>query len=729
VTDLHEDEARVIDSMINVVGTAFHGLTISCARCHDHKFDAITDDDYYSLYGMFRSSRLHYANVAGQGWNEEKEKGLRSSGQKVVAGTLKSARSEELSGILEEVKTLSEDRDLVEAWRGVKQNDQAALEKLGKDLEGRVSPKAARWFEAIYASGGRRELAGMRHLFDSSLPAPGKSEAVPVRNWKGNGEAFESVGKGKFLLNPEDPKVIQGAVGSGQVAGHLSARLDGALRTDDFVLDGKPVRIWVKGAHATVSLVVRNHELVGHGPTTNPLRQAVNSADWKIVQFPTNLWEGEIGYLQVLHQGAAKRVLSPGAASVPPRDNAWVAVTSEIPDWPAVWKRGNSVAEVVASLLADPADGAGTEVLAALFRADLLQTNLADETLGHDLEQLIERRKAVEFPVYVRSLVDGTSADEPVYIRGNHKSPGDEKNPRHFLDGLGGNLIKGDGSGRLSWAEHLIKPENPLTARVRVNRIWSRVFGRGLVASVDDFGKMGEAPSHPELLDYLARDFVNEGWSTKAMIRKMVLSSTFRMSSVPGYQAAELDPGNAFLQRMSIRRMSAESIRDHIMASSGDLNGELFGPSIPAYIDDQPASRAKPRGGPLGGEGRRSLYLASRRNYLPSFLRAFDSPNASEPIGKRNVTTVPAQSLALLNHPLVHRQAKVWGDRMTNAEGSDEEKLRKIHRVAFSREATPEEIDWGLGALEKLSEGVGKPEAWTSLCHIIMNRKEFIYVL
>jgi len=174
-----------------------------------------------------------------------------------------------------------------------------------------------------------------------------------------------------------------------------------------------------------------------------------------------------------------------------------------------------------------------------------------------------------------------------------------------------------------------------------VNRIWSRVFGRGIVGTVNDFGKMGEPPSHPELLDFLAGDFVKEKWSIKTMIRKMVLSSTFRMSSIPSPEAAELDPQNTFLQRMSIRRMPAEAIRDHLLAASGGLKLALYGPSVPAYIKDQPNSRAKPQDGPLGGKGRRSVYLASRRNYMPSFLRTFDSPNATEPVGRRNVTNVP----------------------------------------------------------------------------------------
>ena len=730
VTDLHEDEARVIDSMINVVGTAFHGLTISCARCHDHKFDAITDEDYYSLYGMFRSSRLHYANVAESNWSAERSRELRSAHGDVVKATVKSAAAQ--AGKLEEaiakVRKLAENKELVEAWRKLNPKDAEARKKLRTELGEMTSPEAARWFVALHASDGKQELLGMKHLFDSANPPPRKSESLGERTWLADGVGFESAESGRFFVNPDDPKIIQRAAGGGMVAGHVSARLDGTVRSEDFVTDGGPIKIWVKGRSATVSLVIRNYELVGHGPTTAPLRKRVNSDQWQLIQFPTSLWKDEVAFIQIQHQGESKRLRGAGAGEVAISDEAWVAVATEIPDWGKVWSGANSIEEMVASLLEGPKDGAGAEVLGALFSSGLLAADLADPQLKKALGSLKKVRDLIEKPVYVRSLVEGTNMNEPVYIRGNHKRPSDEENPRRFLAGLSGEAFTGRGSGRREWAEQLLNPGNPLTARVRVNRIWSRVFGKGIVASVDDFGKMGEKPSHPELLDFLANDFVKEKWSIKAMIRKMLLSSTFRMSSIPGAEAAELDPGNVFLQRMPVRRMSAESIRDHILAASGDLKRDLFGPSVPAYIKDQPNSRAKPREGPLGGNGRRSIYLASQRNYLPSFLRTFDAPNSTEPVGRRNVTNVPAQSLALLNHPLVHQQAKVWGERIVKREESDQEKLRHLHRVAFSREATKEEIEWGLSALGKLGAAANPQEAWISLCHIIINRKEFIYV-
>lgn len=730
VTDLHEDEARVMDSIINVVGTAFHGLTIACARCHDHKFDAITDDDYYSLYGIFRSSRLHYANAAEALWSAEKDRELTASHEQAVEALREQAvpSGENLKEVVGTVETLASDPGRVEAWKKLDAKDQKGRQALRSALAAEVGAEAARWFESLYVDRVRPELAGLNDRLDGKPVSDGPSEKLPERDWIIDGVGFEKAGDGVFVVDPNAPTVIRQGVGSGLVAGHRSARLDGTVRSQDFTVDGSPVKIWVRGRGATVSLVIRNYELVGHGPTTAPLRKAVDFDEWRLLQFPTNLWKGEIAFLQVQHHGAVKRVRPPRAGEPGVSDEAWVAVATQVPDWTSVWTRKKDPARIIADLLAGPEDGAETEVLGALFSTGLLSAPAGQEPVASTLAKLKTIREAVPRPVFVRTMAEGTPRDEPVYIRGNHQRPSDEPNPRHFLDGFGGEVLAGPGTGRRAWAEHLLSPDNPLTARVRVNRIWARIFGRGLVASVNDFGKMGEKPSHPELLDYLAADFVKEGWSIKTMIRKMVLSSTFRMSSVPGEEAASRDPKNTLLQHMPVRRMSAEAIRDHILAASGELRRDLYGPSILAYIKDQPPSRARPGDGPLDGNGRRSLYLASRRNYLPSFLRAFDAPNASEPVGQRNVTNVPAQSLALMNDPMVHEMARRWALKIQKDDLSLEEKIKRVHQQAFSRKATGEDLAWSRRALEKLGLDRDPQEAWQAFCHLMINRKEFIYV-
>ena len=192
------------------------------------------------------------------------------------------------------------------------------------------------------------------------------------------------------------------------------------------------------------------------------------------------------------------------------------------------------------------------------------------------------------------------------------------------------------------------------------------------------------------------------------------------------------DPANVLLQHMPVKRLEAEAIRDHILACSGELNTIMFGPSVETYIGDLLKSRAAPNEGPLDGDGRRSIYLEMRRSFLPSFLRAFDMPDATEPIGARPVTNVPTQSLALMNAPFVHEQAQAWAERIIQSELSVEDRINDIHLDAFSRPATKKEINWARRFLTSMTEeyktNLNNSKVWRDLCHLIYNRKDFIYL-
>ncbi len=358
----------------------------------------------------------------------------------------------------------------------------------------------------------------------------------------------------------------------------------------------------------------------------------------------------------------------------------------------------------------------------------------ANPTLRRSLTAHREATQKIPTPRYVRSLTEADPKNEPVYIRGSHKNISQEPNPRRFLDAFGGEVFQTSGSGRIDWANRVADPTNPLTTRVIVNRLWHHVFGQGLVPTVNDLGVMGTAPSHPELLDYLAQDLVRSNWSLKTLIRRMVLSRTYQMSTSPSALALTADPANRLLQHMPIKRLNAEAVRDHILVSSGSLDRKMFGASVPAYVDNLPASRAKPPvSGPLDGDNRRSVYLELRRNFLPTFLRAFDLPNATEPVGVRHSTNVPAQSLALMNDPFVHEQAQNWAARITSSSLSTEARINEIHLAAFSRPATEVEQTWAKSVLKAMAEAHNTtPEStqpWIDLCHLIFNRKEFIYLL
>jgi hypothetical protein len=337
------------------------------------------------------------------------------------------------------------------------------------------------------------------------------------------------------------------------------------------------------------------------------------------------------------------------------------------------------------------------------------------------------------------AILDGTGLDEHVFIRGSHKTPG-EVVQRRFLEALAGPkpLRIARGSGRLELAGQLTDPAlNPLLARVMVNRLWHHLFGRGIVASVDNFGVLGERPTHRELLDYLADRFIQEGWSVKKMIRALVLSSAYRMASTPGGSGDRVDPENLLLHRMRMRRLEGEAIRDSILAVSGRLDQRSFGPSVPVFLTPFLDGRGRPASGPLDGDGRRSLYLAVKRNFLSPLLLAFDTPIPFSTVGRRTVSNVPAQALILMNDPFVHQQAERWAEQVLRQMGTPKERIAAMYQSAFCRPPTEEELGACVDFLKrqeprKPAQGGPKngedPRIWADLAHVLFNAKEFIFL-
>ncbi len=352
-------------------------------------------------------------------------------------------------------------------------------------------------------------------------------------------------------------------------------------------------------------------------------------------------------------------------------------------------------------------------------------------------------------PFRVLAMAEGTGMNRRVHIRGNHRTLGEEAS-RQLLEATSGNQQQRieSGSGRLELARRIVDPTNPLTARVAVNRLWHHLFGRGIVASTDNFGVLGQRPTHPELLDYLAAQFtsgdftnpqseVRNPQSIKFMLREFMLSSTYQMSSVPNDKGSEVDPENLLLHRMRIRRLQGEAIRDAILAISGRLDRKMEGPSVAVHITSFMQGRGRPGNGPLDGAGRRSLYTSVRRNFLPPMMLAFDTPQPFNSVGRRNVSNVPAQALIMMNDPFVVEQSKVWARRLLqNKELSSEERIDQIYQSAFSRSPTSRELSDALAFLEEqISEhglsnekGFADERVWADLCHVMMNVKEFIFI-
>jgi hypothetical protein len=334
-------------------------------------------------------------------------------------------------------------------------------------------------------------------------------------------------------------------------------------------------------------------------------------------------------------------------------------------------------------------------------------------------------------PMRVIAAADGSGVNERVFIRGNYKTPGDEVH-RRFLEAIAGDQpIESSGSGRRELAERMLSRSNPLLPRVMINRIWQHHFGEGIVRSVDDFGVMGQAPSHPELLDFLANQFMQRGWSIKAMHRLMLLSSTYQMSSQADESATKVDPQNKLLQHMPVRRLEAEAIRDSLLTISGRLDKTMYGPSVLPYLTPFMTGRGRPdRSGPLDGDGRRTIYLNVRRNFLSPMLLCFDYPIPATTMGKRNVSNVPAQALTMLNNPFVVQQAQLWAKKtLAEPNLTIEQRINNLYIAAFARPPQADELESALHFLDEQQKQYGDPiKSWTDLCHVLINVKEFIFV-
>ena len=322
--------------------------------------------------------------------------------------------------------------------------------------------------------------------------------------------------------------------------------------------------------------------------------------------------------------------------------------------------------------------------------------------------------------------------DYRINLRGDVHTEGDPI-PRDFLEVFAHQhrVRESHGSGRLELAEYLASPQNPQTARVYVNRVWQWVFGTGLVDTPSDFGKLGGRPSHPELLDWLAMSFMQEGWSTKTLVRRLVLSQTFRQSGEVSQGGNEIDPDNRLLHHFCTRRLEAEAIRDSLLAVSGRLDPRLYGRPI---RPNRPVEDSQKRlfSGPLDGHGRRSIYLEMSIMQPPEFLVGFNLPDLKIPTGRRDQTNVPAQSLILLNHALVTDLARYWADQLLqDSQVTPEKRIDTMFLKALGRLPTEHErTRWTLAVLafrDPTSELMRDREAWAKLAHALFNTKEFLY--
>jgi cytochrome c553 len=340
------------------------------------------------------------------------------------------------------------------------------------------------------------------------------------------------------------------------------------------------------------------------------------------------------------------------------------------------------------------------------------------------------------------ALLDGNGVDQELLFRGNTATPRDRV-PRSMLAQFRGEAAAiaaagPDGrptSGRLQLVEQMIERAGALLARVYVNRIWQHLMGRGIVPQPDNFGVLAGYPTHPDLLDALAGEARDSGWRLKPLVRRIVLSRSYGLASSARPGADQADPQNLLWHHRPPRRLSAEAVRDALLCVSGSLDASLGGPSIPVYLTPFMNGRGKPgRSGPLDGAGRRTLYQEIRRNFLPPFLMVWDYPPPATTMGRRSSSNVPAQSLALMNDPLVRELAQRWAVRLDQANDagivpSTDSLVQELWWSALTRAPRAMEAEQAIGFLQKAEQsGQARVDALAELCHVIFNLKEFVYL-
>ena len=661
--DARQHRADRIDNQIDVLGKAMLGMTVACARCHDHKFDAISQADYYALFGFVKSSRYVQAPIrpvdtAGDAW----------------------------------AAALTAQRDLARAWA------EAAAPADGR-WQPLTSSSPPRW-AASAGTGPLRD--GDRVIASTDDPA----------GWLHTNDGFgERPWRGPWCPDPASAtpelRLLPGAYWHSGIAGN---RREGVLQTATFTIDERWLHVRAAGRNSRIVVIVDGFHVV-RNPIYGGLHRTVNKPQAHWLTYDLGQWPGHDAFVQCIDQ-TAHDLGDPthsGGRFWP--DDGWLAVQAVI----ASQHREAPPADHGTALPHRP----WSDLPAAVSVA---------------LAQLTTAQAALPVSATLPGLSDGTGTDAALYLRGDHRTPGAVQ-PRRFLTALVGDEAMPIplGSGRLQLAASILAADNPLPSRTLCNRLWHHLFGRGLSRSVDNLGVLGEPPSNPRLLDWLARDFVDHGWSIKHSLRRIVTSHAYRQSSRDGSAGRERDPGNRTVHRQNVRRLEAEAVRDSLLAIGGRLDRTLYGESIPIPHDGFPHARGKPpKSGPLDGHGRRSIYLAIRRNFLPPMLLSYDLPTPFATVGRRNVSNVPAQALTLLNDPLVHAMSKLWAERLLAAHGSDPDgRLAAAYLDAFARAPTAQEAaqcrEFVRAAAAEHGTDLDDPRPWTELLHCLVNTKEFTF--
>jgi arylsulfatase A-like enzyme len=743
--DVRRDEADRIDNQIDVLCKTFLALTVSCARCHDHKFDPITTKDYYALAGFLQSSRYQQAFIdLPEVFQPSLSKLLslandeRRQWEQLIA-LVKHAPSGLFADFFD---TLADEAELAEAAKVPA--DPLHVYALLRAAE----PKGEEALAEVKSRLAQQFVAGQAGADPSSTPL---ADLNSYDGWYVTGHAFgdRPARPGEVVLIRQGDRAAWEVIEAPTAhSGMLSTRLHGVLRSETFTIEKPRILYRLYGTGGRVRLILDGLQLI-QDPIYGGLEFVPQGRHPAWHAQEVSKWIGHRAYVEIVDDGdgyiAVEQILQ--SAGDPPAESMDPTVAALLND-PMVLSP-SAVEDHFGAALRDAAEKFSANRSVDRFHARLLGWSLSrlaswrrSEPLVAkgvgNLQTLIERRRQMEaripLPRMAPAMADGTGENERVFIRGNPKNLGDEA-PRRNLEILSGTdqPAPSRGSGRLELARRWIEQSRHLLARVMVNRVWQHHFGQGLVPTPDDFGAMGQPPTNRALLDFLAGEFIREGWSLKHLHRKIVLSSAYRMSSRPRPDASVRDPRNHLLHHVPVRRLEAECIRDALLAVSSRLDRTLYGASIPPCLNEFMSGRGRPeQSGPLDGNGRRSIYINVRRNFLTPMLLAFDYPTPFTTIGRRGESSVPAQALTMLNNPFVRQQAKRWAERIeAGPYTSDVERVAAMYEMAFARLPEPDESEIALRFLRE--QAMGKADerdssALVELAHVLLNLKEFIFI-
>jgi hypothetical protein len=794
--------ADIVDDQIDTVGRTFLGLTLACARCHDHKFDPIPTADYYGLAGIFYSSRVISDTVY-------LSHGTHRLRVPLVPPAEVEKHNRHMARVHEAEKRLQgeADRDyaafaesllprtgeyLQAAWEyQARPADQAGVSVQDFASKRKLQPFALDlWVQ--YLGGGR--LGEIRRLH---VPVRNYDGEVGVhvwgahaeRPWWGVNSNHHEVGIETWLLPPRTTSMNPGVEG-GAVA--WKSPFTGRVRVTGRLTDADPHDgVGVSWVVDLVSGRVRHELSSGSMPNGGDLRldqgrhperlAAVDVKAGDVLSLGMWLRESDAHYDITNVEFTVSRLDGPGTWDLthdvidnlldgnPHRDSQgnagvwsfWDLAGSGRKDrMPAVDHALAAVEPLVAEVTAGKRDRAALAQAARTFQA-MIDLAGPDSPLVHDLTGarspfwVRERDDAKYLPEAARNALAKRSAevealrnstpplpcangaqeggprfslfpgvgDVRIHVRGSYSNLG-PRVPRHFPRVLAGDRQPPitSGSGRLELARWVGSADNPLTARVMVNRIWQHHFGEGIVRTPSNFGRRGTPPTHPELLDWLARRFVESGWSVKAVHRLILLSAAYQESSRPTPELLHADPDNLLFGRMNRRRLEAEALRDGLLAVCGRLEETRGGPA------------ADPHG------TRRMLYLKVARSDRSGFGTLFDAADASMHVEKRTTSTVAPQALSLLHGPLVLEGLQQLTSRPEVAKGAPAERVQALYRVIFGRKATPEEVAVGCRFTESLTaepaapakgaemEKVAPLGPWETYAQALLLSNEFLFV-